>query len=272
MLVGRRACCRRTRISSASKLSSAPHVVAQRHHVDEAADLTREFRVVASRRRVADDDVLLPGIAVQQHLHGRDQHHEQRHAVTQSNLTQVALSARRPSFTRSIAPACRLSGGRTKSAGTSSGDRGPASRSPPIGPMPRGVVAGEPAAAAAPQSPGTGSVGLPTPARDRPPPPRSTAENSCSTMPSVIRSATMWWMLNSRTCRSGATRSSVARSGGPTARSNGRAASSAAMRRTNAAASAVAAQVLLGPGQLDVVADELPHRPARRRESVRSDS
>ncbi len=55
----------------------AADLIAEHHHVDEAADQAFHTRMVAPRRRTADDQIFLPAVAVEQDLVGRKQRHEQ---------------------------------------------------------------------------------------------------------------------------------------------------------------------------------------------------
>jgi hypothetical protein len=70
----------------------------QDQHVDEEADEVFDLAPRPVRNRGSDDDVLLPGVAVEQHLEGREQHHEGRHALgrTESLHPLAQLGRERP--------------------------------------------------------------------------------------------------------------------------------------------------------------------------------
>ena len=72
---------RRTRASSSRNVRVAGEVAAHQQRVGEEADQRLELRAPPAGDRRADDDVVLPGVAREEHVECREQRHEQRAAL-----------------------------------------------------------------------------------------------------------------------------------------------------------------------------------------------
>ena len=196
----------------------AREVGAQHQRVDEEADQPLELGAPAAGDRRADHDVLLPAVALQQHLEGGQQRHEQRRPFAPAQLLKRLRQWRGQIKGADVPPGSwALAGAAGRWAAPAWADR-------------RAALASRRAAfehlALQPLALPDGVVGildrqLGQQARARSRMRCRALESSRNNTPIDQPSETMWCTLSSSTCSSAARRSSCARSSGPASRSKG---------------------------------------------------
>jgi len=81
-------------LKESAKARIARKVRAHDQWVDEVSDQTRQFRVISTRRGRADENFVLPGIAMQEHLKRSQQDHVECDVVITADCLQSFYDSR----------------------------------------------------------------------------------------------------------------------------------------------------------------------------------